>query len=81
MGLKKLKEADSRERVITQDEIARLIKASKDSNNPYLTCVILIALTTGARKGEILGLKWTDIDFDNKIAYLIIVQELFHSLM
>lgn len=29
-----------------------------------------LALTTGMRKGEILGLRWKDIDFDNKMLYV-----------
>ena len=41
-SLHKLKEADARDRVITQDEIIRLFKASNNSNNPYLNCIILI---------------------------------------
>ena len=29
-----------------------------------------MSLTTGARQGEILGLEWRHIDFENKLAYL-----------
>jgi len=36
----------------------------------YLYCIVLIALTTGARQGEILNLEWNHIDFENKLAYL-----------
>lgn len=31
---------------------------------------IAIALKTGIRRGELFGLKWNDIDFDNKIMYI-----------
>lgn len=30
----------------------------------------LIALLTGMRKGEITGLRWKDIDFEQKIIYI-----------
>jgi integrase len=34
--------------------------------------IVVLALSTGMRKGEILGLKWRDLDFDSK---RIVVQE------
>lgn len=47
----------------SQDEIPNLLDAFK--NSPYYN-VILFALSTGMRQGEILGLQWEDIDFENK---------------
>lgn len=67
-NLKKLKESRGRDRVLTQDEIERLLAACRESKSPYLYCVVIIALTTGARQGEILNLEWRDIDFNNKLA-------------
>lgn len=69
-GLKKLKENPGRDRVLTEQEITRLFKASKESQSPYLYCIILISLTTGARQGEILNLEWRHVDFENQIAYI-----------
>ena len=69
-ALSKLKEAAGRDRILTEEEIFKLLLACKDSSNPYLYCIVLIAITSGARKGEILSLKWSDIDFENKVAYL-----------
>src|SRR5262249_9617586 len=66
----KLKENPGRDRVLSEDEIARLLAACRESHSPYLYCIVLIALTTGARQGEILNLEWTHIDFENKLAYL-----------
>lgn len=56
--VKNLKEPPGRERVATQDEARRLIEASDASLRP----VIITALGTGMRKGEILSLKWADVD-------------------
>lgn len=68
LRLIKLKENPGRDRILSEDEVTRLLSASRQSKSPYLYCIILIALTTGARQGEILNLEWRDIDFPNKIA-------------
>ena len=70
LRLIKLKENPGRDRVLSEDEIARLLSASKESKPPYLYCIILLTLTTGVRQGEILNLEWKHIDFQNKIAYI-----------
>lgn len=52
----------------SEDEIKRLKKAFK--NNKYEN-VVLFALGTGMRRGEIFGLQWSDIDFKNKQIHVI----------
>ncbi len=42
------------DRVVTEDEIVFLLASCKQSKSPYLYCIVLISLTTGARQGEIL---------------------------
>jgi len=37
--------------------------------NRYYT-IVLMALLTGMRKGEILGLRWRDIDFEKQVVYI-----------
>ncbi|KLV30675.1 site-specific integrase [Priestia megaterium] len=37
--------------------------------NRYYT-IVLMALLTGMRKGEILGLRWRDIDFEKQVIYI-----------
>jgi integrase len=32
--------------------------------------IVVVAMLTGLRKGEIFGLQWKDIDFDNRILYV-----------
>ena len=69
-NLTKFKENSGRDRVLSEDEIFRLLAACRQSKSPYLYCIILISLTTGARQGEILDLEWRHVDFENKLAYL-----------
>lgn len=47
-------------------EVQSFLKTAKDSNTRYYIAFHL-ALTTGMRQGEILGLRWSDIDFERKI--------------
>ena len=70
LSLQKLKENPGRDRVLSVDEIERLLVACRESKSPYLYCVVLISLTSGARQGEILNLEWKHIDFENKLASL-----------
>lgn len=43
------------------------LKACRESKSPYLYDIILLALNTGLRRGEIFGLKWNDIDLERRI--------------
>ena len=71
--VKKLKEPRGRVRFLSDDEVrsdgsavegerTRLLKACEDSSNPYLYSVVVLALSTGMRQGEIMNLKWNDVD-------------------
>lgn len=64
----KFKEGKPRERFLTKEEIVRLLLVCKRSKSPHLYSVTLFALSCGARKGEILGLQWKDIDFSRATA-------------
>lgn len=58
--VKKFRENNVKERILNDDEARRLIGIS----SPALRPIIIIALNTGMRRGEILGLRWEDIDFN-----------------
>ena len=49
----KLKESRGRVRFLEEEELARLLQACKESTSAYLYPVVLIALSTGMRYGEI----------------------------
>jgi integrase len=67
-NLLKLKSKPKERRTLVENEEIHLLQSCKESHSPYLYCIVLIALTTGARKSEILDLTWDAIDFNNKIA-------------
>jgi integrase len=51
-------------RFLSDDERDRLLMECKASKNPYLYTIVVLAIATGMRKGEILNLKWSDIELD-----------------
>ena len=64
--------------VFTSNEARKFIQALKE--HP-LEAVFILAIATGLRQGEILGLRWEDIDWDNKrIAIRVNLQEVAGKL-
>jgi integrase len=47
---------------LIEGERTRLLKACEASSNTYLYTVVVLALSTGMRQGEIMGLTWDDVD-------------------
>lgn len=70
-NLSRLKESSGRDRILDDEEITRLLDACKQSKSPLLYPIALFALTTGARRGEILNLEWRHVDLEKGIAFLI----------
>ena len=56
-------------RFLSDEEKPRLLKAAKEIGSRFYLKV-LMALTTGMRKGELDRLRWNDIDFDKGLAML-----------
>lgn len=67
----KLKENEPRKRWLKElEERQSLLLACKNADYELYLCV-LFALTTGARKSEILNLTWDNTDLENKAVYYL----------
>ena len=61
----------SRDRWLTRNEANRLIQAAaRESKAPYLADFIRLALFTGCRRGELLGLEWSRVDLHRNVIRL-----------
>ena len=50
-------------KIPTEENIDKIIKALADEPLKYRT-IVMLAIDTGLRLGEIMGLKWSDVDFE-----------------
>lgn len=62
-GMKKFKEPKGRDRYLTEDERAKIMDQCLKSKCRHLYPFVMLALTTGARAGELQRIRWQDIDF------------------
>lgn len=60
--VKFLKEPPGRLRYLKAEEVDALLKACADHLRP----IVITALNTGMRRGELFNLKWTDVDLKNR---------------
>jgi len=52
---------------LTEEEMKRLLKAIQEDPHPHAGKILLIALYTGLRRGEIVKLEWPDIDYERNL--------------
>lgn len=64
--LPKLRE-DAERRVMTREEQALFMRYAKQT---YYGDIFEVALSTGMRKGELLALEWSDVDFNNRMIHV-----------
>ncbi len=65
-----LPENNERTRFLSEAERTRLFSSCRASHWDKLYLIVLLAITTGARKGELTKLRWDNIDFDRRTAYV-----------
>ncbi|MGR3318555.1 MAG: tyrosine-type recombinase/integrase [Candidatus Anammoxibacter sp.] len=65
-GVKQLRENNKRLRYLTVEESKTLISCCNEDFRP----IVITALNTGMRRGEILNLKWSNVDLKNGFVLL-----------
>ena len=68
------KEDNARCRYLSDDERTILLKVAQKSKWEKLYLLVLLALTTGARRGDLINLKWSKINFIAKTASIDITK-------
>jgi len=58
----KPKEPRGRTRFLSDSERLRLLAACRGAQCPYLYAIVVVALSTGMRAGEIMNLRWSRVD-------------------
>ena len=73
VGIKRFPEAESKTRFLTEDELERLLAACKgQKRQPWLLPLVTVAVHMGMRLGELVGLRWSNVDLNRE---LIILQQ------
>ncbi len=73
-GVTKPSPGKARTRRLENQEPQVIEKALGNCRNPLVQSVFLFALATGMRRGEVLSLKWLDVDVANRTAFLPITK-------
>jgi len=67
----RLREPEGRVRWLSRAEAMRLIEeARREPRAPHLADLVQLALNTGMRRGELLGLEWRRVDLPQRLIYL-----------
>jgi len=71
MQISKPKESKGRTRFLSDEEREKLLNTCRSSESVFLFVIVTLALSTGMRKGEILGMKWENVDLNKKRITLV----------
>ena len=69
LNVSSLKEPRGRVRFLSDDERKRLLGVCK-AHGQQLYAIVVLALSTGARQGELLNLRWKDVDLNRGLIVL-----------
>jgi integrase len=64
------REARGRARFLSDEERSRLLSACQESRQPLLYPLVVLALSTGARQGELLSLRWSRVLLERRMILL-----------
>jgi integrase len=70
--IEKPKQAQGRKRVLTDEEQKRLLQACQESGSKDLFLIVALALGTGMRKGEIMGLRWRNVQLGEPTGTIVL---------
>ena len=66
----KLPESRGRVRFLDDGERTSLLEACRGINSPHLHFLVVLALSTGARHGELISLRWRNVDLKRNVIVL-----------
>jgi integrase len=69
-GIKRMPQSKGRTKRINGAIEQILLDSCDELSLPLLKSIIQFAIQTGMRRGELMGLRWSDIDIPNRKAYL-----------
>ncbi|MDI2078292.1 site-specific integrase, partial [Bradyrhizobium sp. Mp27] len=71
IGIKKPKDPEGRDRRLRVGELEALMKACRDKTSGlWLRQAIQLAIETALRRGELLGIRWSDVDFNGCLLHV-----------
>ncbi len=65
-GIRKFRKV-SRDRFLSGEELARFFEALDLTENPAFKDFILLSLFTGAKKSNVLSMRWKDVNFERSV--------------
>jgi len=65
---------NERSRRLTGDEEQRLLNGCDGGQTQYFKTLLILAIETGMRRGEILGLRWSDISHNRRVITLALTK-------
>ncbi len=78
-GIKKFRER-SRDRFLQADELPRFFQALSEEQNDAIRDYIMLALLTGARKSNLLAMRWDQINLDRREWRIPVTKMKHHKL-
>lgn len=74
-GIRRPRDPEGRDRRLKSDELNALIAACKDRiSGSWLQHAILLAIETGMRRGELLNIRWCDVNLDRRLLHIPITK-------